>query len=123
MASLLIVDDQDMVRQTLRLALEAQGHDVRVAWDGEEALRLYREAPADIVVTDLVMPNKEGIETICELRRWAPDAKIIAMSGSGWVDFLDIALKLGADHVLRKPFDMRKLVALVDRCLEMKPAG
>jgi CheY-like chemotaxis protein len=69
MASVLIVDDQDLVRQMLRLAPESQGIEVRVAGDGDEALRLYREAPADVVVTDIVMPNKEGIETIFELRR------------------------------------------------------
>jgi DNA-binding response OmpR family regulator len=117
MASALIVDDQDLVRQMLRLALESQGLEVRVAGDGDEALRLYREAPADVVVTDIVMPNKEGIETIFELRRSAPDVKIIAMSGTGAIDFLDMARKLGADHVLRKPFEMRKLVALVQGCL------
>ncbi len=117
MASVLIVDDQEIVRQTLRLALEEQGLEVRVAGDGEQALRLYREAPADVVVTDLVMPNKEGIETIVELRQSAPAVKIIAMSGTGGTDFLEMALKLGADHVLRKPFTMRKLVALVWTCL------
>src|SRR3546814_10822658 len=71
MASVLIVDDQDMVRRTLRLALEMEGLDVREAGDGDEALRMYRLAPADVVVTDIVMPNKEGIETIFELRRSA----------------------------------------------------
>lgn len=118
MPSVLIVDDQDMVRQTLRLALETEGLDVREAGDGAEALQLYRTAPADVVVTDIVMPNKEGIETIFELRRSAPQVKIIAMSGQGTVDFLDMARKLGADHVLRKPFEMRVFVALVRNCLK-----
>lgn len=122
MASVLIVDDQDMVRKTLRLALESEGLDVREAVDGDEALRLYRTSPADVVVTDIVMPNKEGIETIFELRRSAPRVKIIAMSGRDTVDFLDMARKLGADHVLRKPFEMRALIALVQSCLEAKPS-
>jgi DNA-binding response OmpR family regulator len=121
MASVLIVDDQDMVRKTLRLALESEGLDVREAVDGDEALRLYRTSPADVVVTDIVMPNKEGIETIFELRRSAPRVKIIAMSGRDTVDFLDMARKLGADHVLRKPFEMRVLIALVQSCLDAKP--
>jgi DNA-binding response OmpR family regulator len=118
MASVLIVDDQDMVRRTLRLALESEGLDVREAGDGDEALRLYRKTPADVVITDIVMPNKEGIETIFELRRSSPKVKIIAMSGRDTVDFLDMARKLGADHALRKPFEMRLLVTLVRSCLE-----
>lgn len=118
MASVLIVDDQDMVRRTLRLALESEGLDVREAGDGDEALRLYRKAPADVVITDIVMPNKEGIETIFELRRFSPRVKIIAMSGRDTVDFLDMARKLGADHALRKPFEMRLLVTLVRSCLD-----
>src|SRR3546814_15869564 len=93
------------------------GLDVREAGDGDEARRMYRLAPADVVVTDIVMPNKEGIETIFELRRSAPRVKIIAMSGRDTVDFLDMARKLGADHVLRKPFEMRTLVDLVHSCL------
>ena len=123
MASVLIVDDQDMVRQTLRLALESEGLDVREAADGVEALRLYRTSPADVVVTDIVMPNKEGIETIFELRRSAPRVKIIAMSGRDTADFLDMARKLGADHVLRKPFEMRTLIALVRGCLDVRAEG
>lgn len=118
MASVLIVDDQDMVRRTLRVALESEGLDVREAGDGDEALRLYRKTPADVVITDIVMPNKEGIETIFELRRSSPKVKIIAMSGRDTVDFLDMARKLGADHALRKPFEMRLLVTLVRSCLE-----
>lgn len=123
MASVLIVDDQDMVRRTLRVALESEGLDVREAGDGDEALRLYRSSPADVVVTDIVMPNKEGIETIFELRRSAPRVKIIAMSGRDTVDFLDMARKLGADHVLRKPFEMRAFIALVHSCIDGKPRG
>lgn len=123
MASVLIVDDQDLVRQTLRAALERHGLKVRVAGDGEEALRLFRETPADVVVTDLVMPNMEGIETIFELRRSAPDAKIIAMSGTGALDFLEMARKLGADHVLRKPFNIGRLLALVRDCLAAARVG
>lgn len=123
MASILIVDDQDMVRRTLRNALEAEGLEVREAGDGDEALRLYRMAPADVVVTDIVMPNKEGIETIFELRRASTRVKIIAMSGRDTADFLDMARKLGADHVLRKPFEMRILVGLVKDCLRGSSAG
>lgn len=123
MASILIVDDQDMVRRTLRLALESEGLDVREAGDGDEALRLYRSAPADVVVTDIVMPNKEGIETIFELRRSSPKVKIIAMSGRDTADFLDMARKLGADHALRKPFEMRTLLSLVRSCIEKDGAG
>lgn len=123
MASILIVDDQATVRQTLRHALETEGLDVREAGDGAEALRLYRAEAADVVVTDIVMPNKEGIETIFELRRSAPQVKIIAMSDQGTVDFLGMARKLGADHVLRKPFELHVFIALVQSCLKAAGKG
>lgn len=123
MSSVLIVDDQDLVRRTLRLALEAEGLVVHEASDGHEALRLYRTSPTDVVVTDIVMPNKEGIETIFELRRSSTRVKIIAMSGRDTADFLEMARKLGADHILRKPFEMRALVTLVRECLKAVPSG
>lgn len=117
MADVLIVDDQDMVRRTLRMALESEGLTVSEAADGEQALLIYNRAPTDVVVIDIVMPNKEGIETIFELRRLSSAVKIIAMSGRDTAEFLEMAKKLGADHVLHKPFEMRVMADLVRRCL------
>ncbi len=123
MAAVLIVDDQDMVRRTLRSALESEGFVVSEAADGEQALQVYSRAPTDVVVIDIVMPNKEGIETIFELRRSSSAVKIIAMSGRDTAEFLEMAKKLGADHVLRKPFGMRVLADLVRRCLEQNSSA
>ena len=120
MTTILIVDDQDAVRMVLRDALEQEGSHVQEARNGAEAILMYRENPADVIVTDIIMPDKEGIETIIELRELAPDVKIIAISGGGRIranDFLDMAKKLGAAHVLRKPFRMKELVDLVKSCL------
>ena len=120
MTTILIVDAQDAVRMVLRDALEQEGFQVQEARNGAEAILMYQENPADVIVTDIIMPDKEGIETIIELRELAPDVKIIAISGGGRIranDFLDMAKKLGAAHVLRKPFRMKELVDLVKSCL------
>lgn len=117
MARVLVVDDHESVRQMLRQALETAGMVVCEAADGEKALDLFRRAPVDVVITDIVMPNKEGIETIFELRRLSSRLKIIAMSGRDTSEFLGMALKLGADHALHKPIEIRALVNLVRACL------
>ncbi len=76
--------------------------------DGKVALWIYKEKPADLIITDIIMPEKEGIETIMELKREFPDVKIIAISGGGKGDagqYLDMAKKMGADNTLAKPFE------------------
>jgi len=83
MARILLIDDDAPVRRTLRKMLERQGYEVEEAPDGKAGLTLYQENPADLIITDLIMPEMEGIETIMELRRRFPDVKIIAMSGGG----------------------------------------
>ena len=83
MALILIIDDDDQIRRVLRKTLERDGYDVADAPNGKEGIRLYRENPADLVITDIIMPEKEGIETIRELRRDFPEVKIIAISGGG----------------------------------------
>jgi len=126
LTTILIVDDQDAVRMVLRDALEQEGFHVQEARNGAEAILMYRENPADVIVTDIIMPDKEGIETIIELRELAPDVKIIAISGGGRIranDFLDMAKKLGAAHILRKPFRMKELVDLVRSCLAKGHCG
>ncbi len=107
MSRILLVDDDDPLRSILRVTLAKMGHDVVEARNGKEALRLCHEERPDIVLTDLVMPEKEGIEMIGALRRFHPDVKIIAMSGGGrgsaW-DYLKIAKHMGATITLAKPF-------------------
>jgi CheY-like chemotaxis protein len=122
MARILLIDDNDSLRRLLRLQLEAAGHQVREAGNGDDGLRLYQEGPADLVVCDLFMPGKEGLETIRELRRqW--EARIIAISGEGPVgssDLLRVAEKLGAARALSKPFGGETLIEAV-RCVLAAP--
>ena len=114
MAHLLIVDDDDPFRKMLRLTLQQLGHLVAEARDGDEALLLHQKVAFDMILTDLIMPNKEGIETIISLRRQRPEVKIIAMSGGGRLnakDILAVAKAMGANQVLAKPFSNESLVA------------
>lgn len=120
MASILIVDDEKLARMTVRQMLEGEGHEVCDAGNGQAALDQLAGTQVDVVVTDIVMPDKEGIQTIIELRRDYPEVKIIAMSGGGRVgnvDFLTVAKQIGAEHVLRKPFRQRELMEAVNDCL------
>ena len=120
MPQIMVVDDEELVRFTLRQALEKGGFDVVEAPNGKEALELQRREPADLVVTDILMPEKEGIETIRELKREYPDTKIIAISGGGRmdnVDFLNMSRHFGTDAVLPKPFDPRDLLKLAQQFL------
>lgn len=121
MARILVVDDEDLVRMTLRQMLEAHGHEVMEAANGRDGLALFASDPADLVVTDIIMPEQEGIETIVQLRRQNPRLKIIAISGGGRtknMDFLKIASHVGADAILSKPFSTRELLDTVRRCLQ-----
>ena len=117
MARVLIIDDEPEVRKILRRILEHDGHEIVEASDGDEGLRYYRLQPVDLVITDILMPGEGGISTIREIRREAPDARIIAISGggdTGRLDFLPLAKNLGAFTTLSKPIliaDLRKAVA------------
>ncbi|MCG5241657.1 response regulator transcription factor [Azospirillum doebereinerae] len=107
MARVLIIDDDDVARMMLLRALTRGGHEATGARDGVEGVALFRESPADLVITDIFMPNQEGLATIMELRRSAPSLKIIAISGGGArasLDVLSVAEALGAQKTLRKPF-------------------
>jgi len=107
-----VIDDEPGMRGTMRRILERDGHEVREAENGSEGLRLFREQQADVVVTDLLMPDKEGIETIVELREEAPNVRILAISGGGAVgaeSTLADAEALGADASLAKPFTVDQL--------------
>ena len=119
-ARVLVIDDDELVRDTLRAVLESGGYEVLLAADGDEGLRVFEAEDAAIIITDIVMPNREGIETIGELRRIAPNAKIVAISGGGQrgsSDHLRAAELLGADRTLRKPFSPEALLAITDELL------
>jgi DNA-binding response OmpR family regulator len=112
----LVIDDERDIRDTIRYLLQSEGFEVLVAEDGGEGMRLLRSMTVDVVVTDIFMPGKEGIETIYELRSEFPRTRIIVMSGGGGakgMDFLSVARELGADKSLKKPFDPRELIDAV----------
>jgi len=120
MARVLVVDDEPLLRRTLRTALERAGYQVEEAHDGNDALRKFSEQRPDLVLTDIVMPDREGVETIAELRRRDPAVPIIAMSGGGSVGgemFLQLAEQLGATATLAKPIRNADLLKQVEVCL------
>jgi CheY-like chemotaxis protein len=120
MQKILVIDDDVLVRDTIVRILDRKGYQVLVAEDGARGLRLFRSEHPDLVITDIIMPEKEGLETIRDIRGECPDAKIIAISGGarlGNLDFLQFAGKLGASEMIAKPFDPTDLVQLVSRCL------
>jgi CheY-like chemotaxis protein len=122
MPFILIIDDDSHLRLFVRHSLERAGHQVQEASDGHKGIELYRKQPANLVLCDLVMPKKEGIETIRELRRLDPRVKLIAMSGSASLysrDLLPVAEALGADRTLRKPFEVDALLSAVDDLLRV----
>lgn len=114
----LVVDDDPGVRDVIRSMLESSGYKVHLAENGKEAMRLLKSEPVDLILTDLVMPEQEGIETIKALRRQYPETKVIAMSGAFGGDYLRIAAYLGAHATLAKPIQMDKLLKLVGETLE-----
>lgn len=121
MARILIIDDEPQIRSMLRLMLERVGYEVAEAPDGIEGIRRYRENPADLIITDLIMPNKDGIGMIIDLKKEFPKVKIIAMSGGGVnrpEGYLDGAKKLGATRTLTKPIDRDEMLKAVKETLK-----
>lgn len=113
-ATILIIEDEAPIRLLLRRALEVAGHEVREAPNGRIGLELYRERPADLVITDILMPVMGGLDTILELTREFLDVKVIAISaGQGEEDFLHVAKLLGARQTLYKPISTEKLLSAV----------
>jgi CheY-like chemotaxis protein len=121
MAHILIIDDDPPMRRMLRQALEREGYGVIEAQDGHEGLQYYRAAPTDLIITDILMPDKEGLETIMELRQDFPRARIIAISGGtklGRLNFLAMAQKLGAQYTLQKPFSLQEMLEIIRQALQ-----
>ena len=118
MASILVIDDNDLVRGFLRTALEGQGHTVSEASQGRAAFEYLRRSPVDLVLTDIYMPDCDGLEVIMTLRREFPSVRIIAISGgSGDRNLLVAARQLGAQDVLEKPVNMADLLKSVATAL------
>ncbi|MEZ5669002.1 MAG: response regulator [Alphaproteobacteria bacterium] len=121
MAEIVVADDNEGIRNMLAALLGQEGHNVRLAADGRQALQLMRQAPADIVVTDVFMPEQDGLETVMALRKAFPKTAIVVMSGGSRVgygsDFLDLASQLGARAVLAKPFEPDELIAIIADCV------
>lgn len=125
MARILLIEDEDLVRVSLRQVLEKEGHEVFEAGDGAEGVSGFRTMAkdlkaTDVVITDILMPVKDGYDAITEIREITPDAKIIAISGGGNTNpkvLLDISSALGADRVLAKPFSTEEFLNAVNHCL------
>ncbi len=120
MANILLVDDDALVRTSLAFALEDAGHRVIQAGNGDEGLAALRNAAFDVVVLDILMPEREGIETIREIRKTWASLPVLAISGgdkTGWSDFLRMASALGANDTLAKPFTAIEFVERVGRLL------
>ncbi len=114
MASILLVDDDDSLRAFLRHILEEHGHQIREATNGQVGLTLYRERPADLVITDILMPERDGMDVTLALTREFLDARVIAMTGAtGNQNFLNVAKLFGARRVLEKPFSPAELLYAV----------
>lgn len=120
MACVIVADDEEMVRKVIRQVLEKKGHSVFEAENGQEALELCFEALPDLLVTDLLMPEKSGLAAIVEIRAKLPDLPILAISGggrTGRLNFLNTAKTFPKVETLAKPFDIKALSAVIDGLL------
>jgi DNA-binding NtrC family response regulator len=120
MPRILIIDDDDALREVLVEYFESMGYDVMEAPSGRVALEKQMNNPADLVITDLIMPEENGLETILELERRYPSLKIIAMTGSGHfgaLEDLKTAMILGAHRTFSKPFHLEDMLQAVEELL------
>jgi CheY-like chemotaxis protein len=120
MTSILVVDDDNQARKTIINILKREGYELLGAPDWNVAIKRLKENPVDVVITDILMPEKEGLETIMELKQDFPSIKVIAMSGGGAIgqdEYLELARKFGADQTLAKPIGRQDLVSTVRELL------
>ncbi len=128
MKRILVIEDDAPGRQLYKIVLERAGYEVMEAVNGKEGCKLYRQQPCKLIITDIFMPEKEGLETILELKKEFPDVKIIAVSGGSAVghqsgllqadEALKVAKLAGAEQTLQKPVDIHQLVAIVDELMQ-----
>ena len=124
MKSILVVDDDEYIRIMLKKLFEQEGYAVQTADDGKSAVKSLHENHADLVITDIIMPEKEGLETIMELRRDFPNVELIAISGGGRIqanEYLKLAKVMGARYAFSKPISIIELKAAVRSLLESSP--
>jgi DNA-binding NtrC family response regulator len=122
MARILVIDDNQDLRDLMQVILEQAGYAVELAEDGQAGLAAQRARPADLVITDIFMPNQDGIETVAQFRKEFPELKLIVMSGDGKLvkhsaHFLT-AREMGAHGVLSKPFDEDELLRVIKDVLK-----
>lgn len=123
MARILVVDDNGLARFALRAMVEANGHEVREAGDGDTAIAMFREFEADLVITDMIMPGRHGLDAAAELLSTHPGVKVIAVSGGGrkgLSDDINRAREMGIHATLVKPFEQNELQSAVDDLLSGK---
>lgn len=121
MTKILVVDDDPMVRRTIGRVLRNRGYELAFAEDGQQGVEMFFSENPSLVITDMIMPRKEGSAMIAEIRAARPDAKIIAISGGARVnnmDFSTVVAGLGVFEAIAKPFDASVLLDSVKRCLE-----
>jgi len=133
MSRILVIDDDGEVRSTIKMMLESAGYVVGEAGDGEEGLRQFQQGHFDLVICDIFMPRKEGLETVRELRRIAADTPILSMSGgtpagrqlgdTSDPDFLRMTTMIGATRRIGKPFTRLQLLTVVAECLHPRAAS
>jgi CheY-like chemotaxis protein len=123
MAGILIVEDERTFREVIRISLLRRKYSVYEAADGKEAIAHFKPALIDLVITDLIMPEEEGLNVIIKLREIKPAVKIIAISGGGIAgpgSYLEVASALGADAIFSKPFPINKLLATIEDLLKVE---
>jgi CheY-like chemotaxis protein len=127
-ASILVIDDDSAVSATIKLLLDRAGHNVVVANDGRNGLKIFESSQFDLLIVDIFMPGMDGLETIRLVHRQRPELPILVISGHAFPtdsnptpDFLHIATKLGAITSLRKPFKPAELLTAIAKCLETAP--
>jgi len=124
MPRILVIDDEPLVRSTVVMILTRAGFSVEEASDGQVGIAMCHTNPPDVVITDIFMPNRDGIEVVREMKRSCPRTTIIAMTGGGQTRMMEIASPaklLGADHILHKPFERESLLAAVNAALGTPP--
>ena len=121
MTRVLIIEDDNEVREYLESLMERAGYEAASAANGKEGVDLFQRTPVDLVITDIIMPEKDGIETIMDMKRVNPGLKVIAISGGGRSEpenYLNSARLLGADRTIRKPFTNEEILEAVRSLLD-----
>lgn len=113
MGTILVIDDDPLLLDVVREILQIDHHEVRIAPGGAEGIKNYRESPADLVITDLIMPHKDGVSVIVELKEEFPEVRIIAMTGTPKLEKLAEAVRAHVNRVIAKPFDQEELLEAV----------